>query len=62
MVDVLKNTIGEDERIDPGNETQCEHWAAQFDVNTDELRQALRQAGNRIADLHAYFANRANRS
>jgi hypothetical protein len=62
MVQEFKNSIGEAERIDATDETQCEHWSAEFGVSTEELRHALLEAGsNRVADVRAYFRNRANR-
>jgi hypothetical protein len=61
MAEELKNRIGESELIDVNDETQREHWSAEFGVSPDELRQALGAAGNRVADVRAYFDNRANR-
>lgn len=62
MAEAPKNRIGESELIDVTDETQCEHWSAEFGVSTDELERAVREAGNRVADVRAYFGNRANRT
>lgn len=61
MAEELKNRMAEGEFIDITDETQCEHWSAEFRVSTDELAEAVRVAGSRVADLRAYFDNRANR-
>jgi hypothetical protein len=38
-----------------------EHWSAEFGVSVDELQRAVRETGSRVADVRAYFENRANR-
>lgn len=62
MAEELKNRIGENLPIDVTDETQCEHWSAEFGVSTDELKRVVREAGSRVADVRAYFNNRANRT
>lgn len=61
MAGQLKNRIGESEHIDITDETQCEHWSAEFGVSADELKRVIEAAGNRVADVRAYLENRANR-
>lgn len=62
MAEELKNRVSEGEIIDVTDLNQLEHWSAEFHVSPDDLQRAAREAGNRIADLRAYFANRANRA
>ena len=62
MAEELKNRIGESELIDLTDENMLEHWSAEFDVSVDELQRAVREAGSRVADVRAYFENRANRT
>jgi len=61
MAEERKNRVRDGEIIDVGDETQCEHWSAEFGITTEELRRAVTEAGYKVADVRAYFANRENR-
>jgi molybdenum cofactor biosynthesis enzyme MoaA len=61
MAEALKNRVGEVELIDLMDGNALEHWSAQFGVSVDELQRAVRETGSRVADVRAYFENRANR-
>lgn len=61
MTEELKHRRRDGEIIDVNDETQCGHWSAEFGISTHELRQAVMEAGYKVADVKAYFTNHGNR-
>jgi hypothetical protein len=45
--------------IDPMNDMQVEHWARDMQVQTCDLRDAVRLIGPRLSDLRRYFGKSA---
>jgi hypothetical protein len=45
--------------IDPMNDMQVEHWARDMQVQTCDLRNAVRLVGPRLSDLRRYFGKSA---
>jgi hypothetical protein len=45
--------------IDPMNASQVEHWARDMQVQTCDLRDAVRLIGPRLSDLRRYFGKSA---
>jgi Protein of unknown function (DUF3606) len=45
--------------IDPMNDRQVEHWARHMQVQTCDLRDAVRLIGPRLSDLRRYFGKSA---
>jgi hypothetical protein len=45
--------------IDPMNDLQVEHWARDMQVQTCDLRDAVRLIGPRLRDLRRYFGKSA---
>jgi hypothetical protein len=45
--------------IDPMNDLQVEHWARHMQVQTCDLRDAVRLIGPRLSDLRRYFGKSA---
>jgi Protein of unknown function (DUF3606) len=41
--------------IDPMNDPQVQHWAADFHVQNYDLRAAIKVVGPRVSDLRRYF-------
>jgi hypothetical protein len=46
--------------IDPMNFPQVEHWARDMQVETCELRTAIKLVGPRLSDLRRYFGKSAH--
>jgi Protein of unknown function (DUF3606) len=46
--------------IDPMNCPQVEHWANDLQVQTYELRAAIKLVGPRLSDLRRYFGKSAH--
>lgn len=46
--------------IDPMNCPQVEHWAKDLQVQTYELRAAIKLVGPRLSDLRRYFGKSAH--
>jgi Protein of unknown function (DUF3606) len=45
--------------IDPMNCPQVEHWAKDLQVETGDLRAAIKLVGPRLSDLRRYFGRSA---
>ena len=45
--------------IDPMNELQVQHWAREMQVQTSDLRTAVRLVGPRLSDLRRFFGKSA---
>jgi len=45
--------------IDPMNDMQVEHWARDMQVQTNDLRHAVRLVGPRLSELRRYFGKSA---
>jgi hypothetical protein len=45
--------------IDPMNDPQVQHWAREMQVQTCDLRAAVRLVGPRLSDLPRYFGKSA---
>jgi hypothetical protein len=45
--------------IDPMNDMQVGHWARDMQVQTCDLRNAVRLVGPRLSDLRRYFGKSA---
>ncbi|HMH07892.1 MAG TPA: DUF3606 domain-containing protein [Terriglobales bacterium] len=45
--------------IDPMNELQVQHWAREMQVQTSDLRTAVRLVGPRLSDLRCFFGKSA---
>ena len=45
--------------IDPMNDPQVQHWAKDLQVETYELRAAIKLIGPRLSDLRRYFGKSA---
>jgi hypothetical protein len=45
--------------IDPTNDPQVQHWAEDLQVETYELRAAIKLIGPRLSDLRRYFGKSA---
>ena len=45
--------------IDPMNDPQVQHWAADFHVQSYDLRAAIKVVGPRVSDLRRYFGKSA---
>jgi hypothetical protein len=45
--------------IDRRNDMQVEHWARDMQVQTGDLRDAVRLIGPRLSDLRRYFGKSA---
>lgn len=45
--------------IDPLDRLQVEHWARDMQVQTGDLRAAVRLVGPRLSDLRRYFGKSA---
>jgi hypothetical protein len=46
--------------IDPMNDPQVQHWAKDLQIETYELRAAIRTVGPRLGDLRRYFGKSAH--
>ena len=45
--------------INPKNDLQVEHWARDMQLQTHDLRAAIRLVGPRLSDLRRYFGKSA---
>jgi len=45
--------------IDPMNELQVQHWAREMQVQTSDLRTAVRLVGPHLSDLRCFFGKSA---
>jgi Protein of unknown function (DUF3606) len=45
--------------IDPMNDPQVQHWARDMQVQTCDLRAAVRLVGPRLSDLRRFFGKSA---
>jgi hypothetical protein len=45
--------------IDPRNDPQVQHWARDMQVQTCDLKAAVRLIGPRLSDLRRYFGKSA---
>jgi hypothetical protein len=46
--------------IDPRNDAQIQHWAKDMQLQTYELRGAIKVVGPRLVDLRRYFGKSAH--
>ncbi len=59
MADILTERGPRDrDRIDVHEEWECRDWSRKFGVRPKELKRAVRQVGNRAADVEHHFAAR----
>ena len=52
---------GDDARIDIDTEGEAEHWAREFRVSVDELRDAVRTVGDEVEKVREFLAGGGNR-
>ncbi len=59
MADIMTERGTRDRnRIDVHQEWECRYWSKKFGVRLKELKRAVRQVGDRVADVERYFATR----
>jgi hypothetical protein len=46
--------------IDPMNSAEVEHWARDMQVQSGDVRAAIRLVGRRLSDLRRYFGKSAH--
>ena len=45
----------EDERIDLGDDESVAHWTQKLDTTTEQLREAVAEVGDRVADVEMHL-------
>jgi len=59
MSDNLQERGGRDRsRIDVNEEWELRYWSNKLGVSADELKQAVKQLGDRAEDIERHFASR----
>ena len=46
---------GQPDRIDLGNEQELARWARKFDATPEQVREAVRDVGDRAADVEMHL-------
>ena len=43
------------DRIDINDKASCEHWAKRLDATDEQLREAVSQVGDKVADVEMHL-------